>query len=168
MKELITTNGFIVKLDDEDYERFKGVTWYASKGVAGGYYARRIDTPTGQRILRLLHRCVMNVTSKDLVVDHINHDTLDNRKENLRVCTQAENRLNRRSAKGSSSKYLGVSKATMKRGQKVYTYWKAEIRTPSKYMYLGIFKNEVDAAMKYNEAAKLHYGDYANLNITPK
>lgn len=164
MKEIKLTRGLVALVDDEDFDSLSQYKWYANKGKKTGYYARRIDTSKCKRTLVSMHRLVMNVQTSDYVVDHKNHNTLDNQKSNLRICTSSQNMCNRTSAKGSSSKYLGVSKTTTVRGDKTYYYWKAEIRTKRKYLYLGLFKNETDAAKAYNDAAKKHYGEYANLN----
>lgn len=170
MKEIILTRGKVAIVDDGDYEMLMQWKWLVQNGTGNSkdhWYARRVDTSGGGRKLISMHRLIMGITDKSLVVDHINHNTLDNRKENLRVCTPEQNRKNRRSSTGSTSKYLGVSKQISKRGDKVYTWWKAEIRPTGGYMYLGIFKNEEDAARKYNEAALELYGEFANLNIIP-
>jgi hypothetical protein len=92
-------------------------------------------------------------------IDHINNVRDDNRIENLREATSSQNGRNKTSAKGSSSKYLGVywHKATNK--------WRAKIQVDGVTLHLGLFITEKDAARAYNEAAKKYHGEYANLNI---
>ena len=92
-------------------------------------------------------------------VDHINGIKDDNRWSNLRPATHAQNMRNRRSQKGSSSKFLGVSKHTAS-GK-----WQAYIRVNGKNTNLGYFKKEEDAAKAYDAAASKHFKEFANLNF---
>jgi hypothetical protein len=95
------------------------------------------------------------------VVDHINGDPLDNRKSNLRVCTQAENLRNRRKrAKPTSSKFKGVSRHTISRQKP----WLAKIKSDGKTIYLGTFETEEQAAEAYDRAALERFGTFAHLN----
>lgn len=90
------------------------------------------------------------------MVDHKDLNKLNDRIENLRAATRSQNGTNKKSAKGSSSKYLGVTKS--KYGYRVY------ILSNKVSFYLGCFKNEDDAGNAYNEAAKKYHGEFANLN----
>lgn len=91
-------------------------------------------------------------------VDHINGNGTDNRRENLRVVTHAQNLMNRPGWRKSSSKYKGVT--FYKRDHK----WQAKICPSGKTMHLGYFDQELDAAKAYNAAAMQHFGKYAVLN----
>lgn len=93
---------------------------------------------------------------KGMVIDHINHNTLDNRKSNLRLVTEQQNRWNRPSTRNSSSKYKGVS-LEKGRGFRVQLWCKGKI-------YRKRFKCEKEAAKYYNELAREHHGEYAVLN----
>jgi hypothetical protein len=93
------------------------------------------------------------------IVDHENHITIDNRIKNLRDANSSDNNKNRTSRKDSTSKYLGVSIT------KKYQYCVARIKVDGKNKHLGTFKSEATAALAYNEAASLHFGKFANLNI---
>lgn len=92
------------------------------------------------------------------IVDHKDRNPINDRIENLRAANHTQNSVNCSSKKNSSSKYLGVN---FKNGK----YWQANIRINGKKTYLGYFKTEEDAALAYNEAAKIHHGEFANLNI---
>lgn len=93
------------------------------------------------------------------VIDHINHDTTDNRISNLRNCSHKENVRNTTSTKGSSSKYLGVYFDASR--QK----WAAAISPERRKIALGRFDCERKAALAYDAAAKQHFGAFANLNF---
>ena len=91
MKKIKLTQGKFALVDDEDFERVSQYKWTAEKcSKSENYYARN------RTINAKMHRLIMGVCKSKLVVDHVNHRTLDNRKENLRVCTQKENLRNRK------------------------------------------------------------------------
>ncbi len=105
-----------------------------------------------------MHRLVAD-TPLNLVCDHINHDGLDNRRGNLRLCTRLQNSRNRLPRRGGSSKYKGV---TWNKRRKKFM---AEIRVNQKYQYLSYFENEIDAAKAYDKKAKEFFGEFAFLNF---
>jgi hypothetical protein len=92
-------------------------------------------------------------------LDHIDRNPENNRFENLREATQAENLRNKSSARNASSKYLGVSWYAQNKK------WVASIRVSEKKIYLGCFENEKDAALAYDAAARKHFGEFANPNF---
>lgn len=92
-------------------------------------------------------------------IDHINRDPSDNRLTNLRACTHAENMRNQSSTRGSTSRFIGVSKAADR------AKWSAIISPQGKAIPLGRFAREEDAARAYDRAAAKHFGAFANLNF---
>lgn len=157
MKEIPLANGksFAI-IDDEDFELVSKYRWTRLPVNNGN--KEYVQTSTIPRIT--LHRLLMGFPDKPLVVDHINHNGLDNRRCNLRVVTKKNNQGNRRSARNSSSKFLGVSK------NKITGKFTAQIGIGNKKTRcLGRFDNEIEAACAYNEAAKIIHGEFANLNI---
>jgi hypothetical protein len=97
---------------------------------------------------------------KDKIVDHRNGESLDNRKENLRIAEHWQNCCNKRiNRKDKTSKYKGVG--FNKRLKK----WQANIHCKGKRIYLGLFENEVDAAKAYDTAAQVYHGEFAVLNF---
>jgi len=97
---------------------------------------------------------------EDKVCDHINGDGLNNRKVNLREASRAENSWNSGKSRGvSRSKYKGP--AWDSRDKR----WEVRISVNGRRIYLGRFKNEVEAAKAYDAAAKKYHGRYANLNF---
>lgn len=149
----LTQNKYAV-VDDEDYDRLRGLKWhYHSSGYAvhGGNHYRKISKT-------YMHRLIINAP-KNMEVDHINGDGLDNRKENLRIVTKAENAMNRsRSSKNNHSGFKGVS--FYKRLNK----WQAYINKDRKFIFLGYFDAKIEAAKAYDTAAKQYFGEFAKLN----
>lgn len=103
-----------------------------------------------------MHNLVMG-SKEGLIVDHVNGNGCDNRKENLRFCTESDNCKNRHNTWGKSI-YKGVS------WEKRYHTWISRIYVNHKSIYLGSFKDEIDAAKVYNKAAAEYFGEFARLN----
>lgn len=157
MKQIQLTQGRAVMVDDEDYEFLNQWKWYALKPTGNrNYYAARgvYDLITKKRSTLYMHKVLLD--TKDYV-DHINRNTLDNQRKNLRSATPSQSRGNC-SPKGVS-KYMGVSWS--KGSQK----WQATISYGGRKRHLGYFDKEEDAAMVYNEWAKEVYKEFANLNV---
>lgn len=171
MKEIKLTNGMAALVDDEDFEYINQFKWFAHKG-GNTFYADRHQWIDGKDTTVKMHRVIIGLKPSDkLHVDHINHNGLDNRKENLRVCTFHNNIKNKQSVKGSTSKFKGVSTETKKYFNKTNQEWrmsslkyKARICVDYKQIFLGSFSSEIDAAKAYNEAAEKYFGEFAYLN----
>lgn len=103
---------------------------------------------------RLLHRLIMNANPGQLV-DHINGDPLDNRLENLRICSHAENMRNRKPNGGR--RWKGISR----RGNG----WRAHIKVNGRTICLGTYPTDVEAARAYDRAAIQYHGAFARLNF---
>ena len=95
----------------------------------------------------------------DQWIDHRNDNPLDNRIENLRLAGAQENAVNRRKATGRSSVFIGVT------WHRKCSKWQATIRSHGRMRYLGLFKEERDAARAYNDAAAIYHGEFARLNV---
>lgn len=147
-----------VKVDDEDYEYLNNWYWYASKSKKLLYATTNIISDGKRKTLKM-HRLIMKVPS-GLCVDHIDHDTLNNQKTNLRICTQRENMWNFSSmANNKTSKYLGVCYS------KNHGKWIASMSIDNKSKHLGIFDTEYDAAIAYDKAVKEYRKEFANTNF---
>lgn len=142
-----------VLVDDEDLERVltHERAWWLN---AEGY----VISETGSNKLQnrkpiLLHRFIMQ-PEKHLIIDHKNHNLLDNRRCNLRVCTAAENSFNRRKDSRNKSGYKGVC------FEKSRNKWAADIRAFGVRYRLGRFDTAEQARDAYVEAAKKLHGEW--------
>jgi len=155
------TQGKSTKVDIEDLGMFEGRKWRADRVSEGQWYARRWGTQkNGERHQLSLHNEIMEVPD-GMLVDHKNGDGLDNRRDNLRVATQAQNSRNRRKKKPCSSQYKGVSQ--QKNGN-----WSAYIHVNSTQLHLGTYPTDVIAAKWYDYAAMFYFGSFALLNFPIK
>lgn len=135
-------------IDSEDIWIMKKYKWNIN---SNGYASAKVN---GKNIR--LHRLLMN-PPKGMDIDHINRNRLDNRKENLRICTRTQN-LRNMSMRGGSSKYKGVS-FFKSRGK-----WESYINYKGKRIKLGYFKTENEAALAYNKKAFELDSEFALLN----
>lgn len=156
MKEIVLTREKTALVDDEDFEELNKYKWCTYSGPWGCYAVRALPRSGGKHRIVRMHRSILDAPD-GIQVDHINHNTLDNRRENLRLCTNLENSRNRISIRGSS-RYKGVG------WHKQRSKWRAYIKVNGKDISLGLFTKEVDAAVVYNNAAIEHFGEFANLN----
>ena len=153
------TQGKYAIVDPDDYERLNKHKWHAVKQVNTFYASRRINLGKNNGKNVMMHREIIDPPDH-LVVDHINHTGLDNRKANLRPATRRQNSYNRiHFRKSRSSKYTGVSFKKQKKK------WVAQIGFNGKVIHLGSFKKEIDAAKAYDKAAKKYHGEFASLNF---
>jgi hypothetical protein len=147
------------QVDAEDYDRLSKHKWHLVTWEDRYYAAREIDyrkSGRGRQII-YLHNELMR-PGKGEMVNHRNHDSLDNRRANLRIGTELDNRHAAGPNKNNSSGYKGVS--WLKCAQK----YAAEITVGGRKIYLGIFADILDAARAYNSAALEHFGAFAFLN----
>jgi hypothetical protein len=153
MSKLIQlTQGKVAIVDDEDFEELNKFRWYCDRK-----YAVRDITSQGIRDRVYMHRLIANAPDH-LEVDHINGDGADNRKENLRLCTHAENSRNRRAQKNNTTKYKGVWFS--KRDNRFV----AETRLNGKKITIGFFKTAEEASEAYKAKVLEIHGAFANTN----
>lgn len=157
MREIFLNKGHIVLIDEEDFDLVNKYKWYVCKN---GYAAGTAEF-NGIKIPTLMHRLILGLTNFKNQVDHINHNKLDNRRCNLRICNNAENQRN--VTPSGRSKYLGVAVYYRKNNNR--TFITAQIKVGEKKKHLGYFKTEEEAAKVYDNAAKIYHGEFANLNF---
>ena len=155
MKEISLSQDMIVLVDDEDFEYLSQWKWHLLRQKEPyAQYAIRHIWRNGKRTTISMHRQILE-TPKGMVSDHINGNGLDNRRENLRICSQSNNSMNRKPQKGTSL-YKGVTADGNK--------WTARIKTLGKIYNLGTFNSEIEAARTYDSAAKKMFGEFARIN----
>lgn len=139
-------------VDDADFEYIDKLNWCFTKG----YAAKKV---VGNKNL-FMHTLIMNCPD-NMKVDHKNGDGLDNRRSNLRVCTQQQNTFNQKLSKTNTSGYKGVCYSPYGKRLK---RWVAKINKDGKQKHLGYFLTAKEAALAYNVSAKDLFGEFAQLN----
>jgi hypothetical protein len=153
---ILKIKNYNITIDDEDWDLIKRYNWHLAN-KKGTIYIMAFDKINDKKVTIQLARVILNAP-KGKIVDHINGDTLDNRKHNLRLADKRTNAQNMRSNKNTSSEFKGVCWSKHKNKWRANIFYKKQI-------HLGYFKSEIDAAIAYNEAAKKFFGEYARLNI---
>lgn len=154
---LVVSNGHVL-VDEADAESLSRHRWFITKAVPGhrAYAKARIDGT-----FTLMHRLLMR-SPAGCTVDHLNGDTLDNRRANLRIATRSQNAANSCKRVPGHSRYKGVT-------IDVHTPNRNNVRAiltkNGKWVLNRYFATEVEAAHAYDEAARKHFGEFARLNF---
>lgn len=152
------TQGQLALVDDDDFEQLNAHKWYAWWNPhTQSFYAERNDYSSGKKRTILMHRQIVGAVFGS-VVDHINHDTIDNQRCNLRVCLSGENQRNTRKQRNGKSLFKGVSRHSLTEK------WRARIHVNGREIALGLFDSPESAAKAYDAAARLHFGEFALTN----
>lgn len=167
MREIVLSNGMISLVDDEIHDLINQWKWRAKEWRVGKFYATRStrhDLDKKKFQLIYMHRFIVG-DKPGFVIDHINRNSLDNRKENLRYVTISQNGWNTEKQKRNTTGFKGVR--LDKRRNKFYP----GITVNSQFFWGGYFDAAEDAARAYDLLAKKHHGEFATLNfpkeITP-
>lgn len=140
-------------VDDHRYEELNQWRWHTDNK---GYVVRRVRR-NGKKLVVYMHRVVAD-TPQGMVTDHINGLVTDNREENLRVCTDAENKRNRGRTQQNTSGLKGVY------WHKQIGRWYSRIMVDNKDKYLGTFDTPEEAHLAYTKASKKLHGKFARVN----
>lgn len=161
-RAVFLTRGIYCLVDDDNYTQVNKYRWIAHKRPNGKYDAITTIRENGEKYNLMMSRFIMGVTEKNLQVDHIDQNTMDNRKSNLRVCTRSQNCMNRKS-NSVTSKYKGVYWYPLRKR------WRSAIQFQlngkSKRIGVGYFKCEIEAAKAYDAKAREVHGEFAYLNF---
>lgn len=158
-REIPLTRGKVAIVDDRDYERVAQYKWCAHYD-SWNWYAVRSTKINGRFTLEKMHRYILGLTKGDKKrIDHQNGNGLDNRKENLRLCSAGQNAHNRRKyrTKNPTSHFKGVFRSRNK--------WHAEIMVKGVTIRLGAYSFEEVAALAYDLAALKYFREFAVFNF---
>jgi hypothetical protein len=144
------TQGKNCLIDSSDYKIVSSFSWYYHEG-----YARYSTIQNAKSFL--MHR-LLTGAGEDIQIDHRDMDGLNNTQGNLRFATHGQNQQNRRKHKLMSSHFKGVY---FKKSKMI---WAAQLSINKKKIHLGYFYSEIDAAIAYNDAATIYFGEFAKLN----
>lgn len=153
--------GRVALVDDADFDLVRQFPWTLQEDtregrlVHGPYAVTRVITLEGKVAPLAMHKLL----TRWALTDHINHDTLDNRRANLRPASATQNSANRRKGPGKTSKYKGVHWNGRDKT------WVASIGLNGRKKHLGRFADEESAARAYDTAALDAWGEYAHLNF---
>lgn len=147
---IYTNNNYEIYVDLDDFDKVKHICWTFNNNYV-------IGKDNGKRVR--LHRLIMNLSTGDnKLVDHINHNTRDNRKQNLRIVNSSQNAMNRVKRTNNTSGTVGVH---YNKRDKV---WQSTISIDKKRISLGYFSNKDDAIKARKQAENKYYGDYSYTN----
>jgi hypothetical protein len=154
--EVLLTKGAVAIINDEDYEIVSKYKWCVTKH-GNSFCAQTNVRIDGKRKTLRMHQLIMEAKGGQFV-DHINGNGLDNRRENLRFCTNAQNQMNQRTTKNISG-YKGVFWYPR------YNKWISKICYNKKEYFLGYFTDKIEAAKAYDAKAEELFGEFACLNF---
>ncbi len=157
MKEISLGKKYKTSVDDEDYPDLIKHSWYAYISKASStIYAYRFGK-LGEPATVTMHRQIMDFP-KDIMIDHINGNGIDNRRSNLRFATYSQNLANMRSVAPSTSRFKGVY------WDKKANAWGSTIQHEKERIFIGYFNDEYAAALAYDAHARELFKEYAYLN----
>jgi D-serine dehydratase len=151
-----------ILVDDEDLSLLRAYNWkvkhyHRGKGYKN-FYVRALLNTEGKIVEFLLHRLIMKA-EKGEIVDHINGNTLDNRKQNLRLVNATNNSYNKKVPCTNTTGYKGVVRRNCKRNP-----FCAFIQEKKKQIYLGYFATAKEAAEAYDAASLKYHGEFGRTN----
>jgi len=142
-----------VLFDDEDFDLISKYNWEIRDG---GYVVGRLKGSKKRSSIRM-HRLILNLSDPKIITDHINHNKLDNRRENLRICSPAQNSYNKQKHQRNTTGFKGVYCEDIA--------FVANIGVDNKLIRIGRFNHKEDAARAYDSAAIHFFGNFAHLNF---
>lgn len=162
MKKILISQKHVVLVDDIDYLMISKYKWTVKQKPNKRYYALRSSQKSDnlsiwQKTTISMHQQILNFPKKQ--IDHINHNGLDNRRSNLRICDQTQNNANSRLPITNTSGYRGICFCKQTR------QFMAQINYHKHRIYLGRFNDPIDAAKAYDQKAIELFKEFASLNF---
>jgi hypothetical protein len=153
--KILLANGKATVIDAQDAERVLRHKWHAKKNS----HSRTFYAATNvQKVTLQLHRFILQLPPRIPQVDHRNCDGLDNRRCNLRIANDSQQRANTRLPSHNTSGFKGVFWVKRKRK------YQASIKVNGRNIHLGYFKNKEEAAAAYDAAALHYFHEFARTN----
>jgi hypothetical protein len=152
MKEIKLTQNQVALVDNSDFLELNKYKWFAH--FKNGWYAVRNVSKNGIQTQVKMHRVILNV-SKNMQIDHIDGNGLNNQRKNLRICTNSQNQKNKGSYRNNTSGFKGVS------WHKIHKKWNAKISVDGKRISLGDFSTKEEAYQAYCIACAKYHGEFS-------
>ena len=150
------TQGLSAIVDEDDFPALSRFSWYAWKSNSGIFYARRSAKVNGKEVKIYMHRQILGLSEGDSrEADHVSLNTLDDRREDLRISTHEQNCCNRKKPLSGSNRLKGASL------MKTTGRWEAYITLNYRKIHLGYFDTQEEAHAVYWSAAKKLHGKFA-------
>lgn len=165
MKTITMNKGYTACVDDDDYALVSRYRWSAffSEKDRTVYARTNLVLGDGRRVSRMMHRVILGLVEKAFpLIDHRDHNGLNNQRENLRLSTKAMNARNRRKVMRASSPYIGVSRSKHHSGR--WGKWAAYEWTGREQRWIGRFEYEASAAVARNVAIYRQHPEFGTLN----
>jgi hypothetical protein len=151
MKEIPLTRGYVTLVDDEDYEYLSQFSWHVNVCKKNNYAVKQ---PTIDNKYNKMHRLLLGLTDPLIKVDHRDGDGLNNQRYNIRPATNQQNVQNSRRGDIKGVCWNAPTKS-----------WRAYVYANGKQIHLGLYNDRIEAALRYDEAAKVYHGEFAKLNF---
>lgn len=158
MKKIKLTQGKYALVDDKDFDFLNQFKWCAYKSRNNFYAGRGIRRPDGTWRMIGMHRAILGLSDSKIIADHRDGNGLNNQRENLRACTDGENKKNKVRYSNNTSGFKGVY------FNKSQSKFQAYISVNGKIKHLGLFTTAIEAAKAYDAAAAIHHGEFARPN----
>lgn len=153
----LTIDGHDVIVDCQDLHLFDGRAWRVRK-LGKKPYLKWQTTTKGKRKTTSFHRLITGAKENE-IVDHINGNSLDNRRMNLRIVNWTQNAWNRAHPRTAKSRFNGAGWSNGR--------WQVSIRDGKRQIYIGRFESEIEAAYHYDLASLKYHGEYGRRNFLP-
>ncbi|MCI0551283.1 MAG: HNH endonuclease [Anaerolineae bacterium] len=154
-KQISLSRGLVALVDDADFEYLNQWKWH----YAAGYASRNSSRIQGRRKPIRMHRVIMQAPD-GIEVDHIDtNNKLDNRRQNLRLCTHVENMSNQKRPANNKSGYKGVCWRPDR------NKWQCSITSKDQRIHVGYFLTAEEAAHAYDAKARKLFGVFARTNF---